>query len=341
MDKVDRHVLHTPLCTLLGCRYPILQAGMGGVARSSLVAAVSAAGAFGCLGMVRESPQRIRTEIAAVRSRTDAAFGVNLIPSATDPALFAEELAVCIDEAVGTLVYFWDVVPEAVTRAKAAGLTVLYQVGSVADARAAEAAGADAVIAQGVEAGGHVRGATTSLVLLPEVVRAVTVPVVGSGGFASGASLVAAIALGAQGVHCGTAFLATDESFAHDLHKRRIVAADAEDTVHTDAFAINWPAGSPVRVLRSDVTLRIGDRPFGHDPATIDRVQIAEEEGRPIYLWSTDSPLRSMTGDLDDLALFAGQSCGQIRQIVPAAERVGSMVRGAEGAIRRLTGSRD
>lgn len=333
--------LRTPLCDLLDCRYPILQAGMGGVARASLVAAVSAAGAFGCLGMVRESPERIREEIAAVRSLTDRAFGVNLIPSATDPALFDEELAVCIDENVGTVVFFWDVVPAALARAKAAGLKVLYQVGSVADARAAEAAGADAVIAQGVEAGGHVRGTTSSLVLLPEVVRAVQLPVVGSGGFASGASLVAALALGAQGVHCGTAFLATEESFAHDLHKRRIVDAGPEDTLHTDAFAVNWPAGSPVRVLRSELTDSVRERPFGHDPASIERVQVADEEGRPIYLWSTDSPLRSMNGELGRLALFAGQVSGQIRRIVTASERIESMVREAERTVRTLRGFAD
>lgn len=329
--------LATPLCALLGCRYPVLQAGMGGVARAALAAAVSEAGGYGCLGMVREPPALIVEEIRRTRELTDRTFGVNLIPSATEPALFDEELAAVAESGIDTVVYFWDVLPGAVARAKGAGLKVLYQVGSVADAAAAEAAGADAVIAQGVEAGGHVRGTLSSLVLLPQVVRAVSIPVIGSGGFASGASLVAALALGAQGIHCGTAFVATSESFAHDIHKRNIVAARSEDTLHTDAFAINWPPHSPVRVLQNDMTRALGERAFGHAADAIARERVAEEDGRPIYLWSTDSPLRSMTGELDRLAQFAGQVSGQIVDVPAAGDRVASIVREAEAALGRLS----
>lgn len=131
---------------------------MGGVARAELAAAVSDAGRFGCLGMVREPCDLIRREIAEVRHRTDRAFGVNLIPAATDPDLFTEQLKTCKDEGIETLVFFWDVTPEAVARAKDLGMQVIYQVGSVGHARDAEAAGAVAIIAQGVEAGGHVHG---------------------------------------------------------------------------------------------------------------------------------------------------------------------------------------
>ncbi|QIE55088.1 nitronate monooxygenase [Pikeienuella piscinae] len=330
--------LHTPICDLLGCRFPILQAGMGGVARSELAAAVSAAGGFGCLGMVREPPALIAREIAAVRERTDAPFGVNLIPAATDSALFDEELAVCIEARVGTMVFFWDVAPDAVAKAKAAGLRVLYQVGSLDDAQAAAAAGVDAVIAQGVEAGGHVKGGVSSLVLLPQVARALAIPVIGSGGFASGASLVAALALGAAGVHCGTAFLASEESFAHEIHKRRLLDARSDGTVHTDAFSINWPPDSPVRVLSNALTNTLGAQTFGHGGARVERRAVAEEEGRPIYLWSTDSPLRSMTGDLDQLALFAGQVAGEIDRIRPAGEIVADIAREASAVVTDIAG---
>lgn len=328
--------LHTPLCDLLGCRYPVLQAGMGGVARSQLAAAVSEAGGFGCLGMVRESPELISREIQAVRERTSLPFGVNLIPSSTDTALFNEELDVCIEAGINTMVYFWDVVPQAVERAKAAGMSVLYQVGSIEDARRAVEAGADAIIAQGVEAGGHVKGNVTSLVLLPQIVKAVEVPVIGSGGFASGASLVAALALGAQGIHCGTSFLATEESFAHGLHKKRVTQASSEQTVHTDAYAINWPKGSPVRVIENEMTKGLGTQLFGHDPAGIKRVIVAEEEGRSIYLWSTDSPLQSMTGDIERLAMFAGQVSGQIDHIESAAVRIKSIISEARNVLASL-----
>lgn len=330
--------LATPLCRLLGCRYPILLAGMGGVARSELVAAVTEAGGYGFLGMVREQPALIAAEIAAVRARTDHPFGVNLIPAATDAALLEAELAVCFEQRVHSLCFFWDVDAAAIARAKAAGCLVFYQVGSVADAVAAEAAGADVIIAQGVEAGGHVRGTTASLVLLPQVAAAVSIPVVASGGFATGAGLVAALALGAQGIHCGTAFLATTESFAHDYHKQRVVAAKAEDTVHTDAFAINWPPRSPVRVIANSVTASLGNVLFGYDPDHLPREEIARDDGRPLYRFSTDSPLRTTTGELEAMALYAGQSAAAIPAVVSAAQRVAEIVEGAHAAFDRLSG---
>jgi len=150
--------LHTPICDLLECRYPILQAGMGGVARSELVAAVIEAGGYGFLGMVREPPDLIAREIDKVRAHTDEPFGVNLIPAATDPDLLEAELSVCLKKKVHSLCFFWDVHADVIARTKAAGCRVLYQVGSVEDAVAAAKAGADAIIAQGFEAGGHVRG---------------------------------------------------------------------------------------------------------------------------------------------------------------------------------------
>jgi nitronate monooxygenase len=312
---------------------------MGGVARSELVAAVTAAGGYGFLGMVREPPALIAAEIAAVRARTAAAFGVNLIPAATDPGLLAEQLAVCFEQRVHALCFFWSVDARAVAAAKAAGCIVAYQVGSVRAAIDAEAAGADLIIAQGNEAGGHVHGSVSSLVLLPQVVQAVGVPVIASGGFASGASLIAALALGAHGIHCGTAFLATRESFAHDYHKRRIIQARSEDTVYTDAFAINWPAHSPVRVLANSSVAALGGRLLGHDPAQLPRQAIADEAGRPLYRYSTDSPLRTTGGELEPLALFAGQAAGGIDTIPGAAERIEQIIAGALATLSRLRGA--
>ncbi|CAE6818360.1 hypothetical protein R75461_05983 [Paraburkholderia nemoris] len=333
---IDMTSFATPLTRLLGCRYPVISAGMGGPARAGLAAAVSHAGGFGLLGMVRESPELISREIAAVRAATDQPFGVNLIPSATDSSLLAAELDVCLAARVPAICFFWDVVPDVVARAKDAGVLVLYQVGSLEGALAAEQAGADVVIAQGIEAGGHVRGRTGILTLLPEIVRHVRIPVVASGGFATGAGLVAALALGAAGIHCGTLFLATHESFAHDYHKQRILAAQAGDTVYTDLFAINWPPHSPVRVLANSVTGKAGNNLFGHHPDRLPRDVIACDDGRPIYRFSTDSPLRSTAGDLEQMALYAGESAALVDQVSSAAEVIERLLNEAIDASSRI-----
>lgn len=328
--------LHTPVCALLGCDVPILLAGMGGVARSELVAAVAEAGGYGILGMVRETPALIAAEIDAVRAKTTRPFAVNLIPAATDPTLLATEMQVCFDRRVPAMCFFWDVVPDAVAKAKAAGCLVMHQVGSLAAALAAVAAGADVLIVQGVEAGGHVHGTVASLILVEQVARATSLPIIATGGFATGASLVAALALGAQGIHCGTAFLATEESFAHDDHKARVLAARAEDTVYTDAFALNWPPNSPVRVIGNSVTKALGHGLMGHHPDRLPRDVIAWDDGRPLLKFSTDSPLRTTTGNLEAMAAFAGQSVALIDTLPTAADRIATIVSEAQVALANL-----
>jgi len=310
---------------------------MGGPARSELAAAVSAAGGFGLLGMVRESPALIVREIAAIRERTGKPFGVNLIPFCTNPTLLAEELAACFDAQVPAMCFFWDVYPAVIEQAKKAGCLVLHQVGSRDDAILAESAGADVVIVQGVEAGGHVRGRLPLSVLLPQVVGQVKIPIVASGGIATGRDLAAALALGAQGVQCGTVFLASPESFAHDYHKQRIVAAQAGDTVHTDLFAINWPPHSPVRVLKNSLTAAAGDKLWGYHPDELPREVIGEEEGRPVHKFDTNSPLRNMTGDFEKFALFAGESAAQVDAILPAATIIDVLMANAIAAIRGIS----
>jgi nitronate monooxygenase len=310
--------LHTPVCGLLGCDLPIVLAGMGGVARSELVAAVTEAGGFGFLGMVRERPELITAEIAAVRARSARPFGVNLIPAATEPGLLEAELAACLAAKVAAVTLFWDLSLETVKRLRGEGVLVVCQVGSRDEARAAEDAGADVLIAQGVEAGGHVRGLTPLHALLAEVLPAVDAPVLAAGGLVDGDDLAAVMALGAQGGVFGTAFLATQESFAHDYHKRRIVEAAPGVTVRTYDFHINWPPNAAVRVLPNSVTR--GER---GDPMAVGARQVIGAEGdRPIYLFSTDSPLRSMTGDFEAMALYAGQGCGRISDVPPAGERL-------------------
>lgn len=333
---MESGTLRTPVCDLLGCDHPVLLAGMGGVARSELCAAVAEAGGFGMIGMVRETAEFIAAEVAAVRARTKRPFAVNLIPAATEAGLLDRELGVCLDFGVPAMCFFWDVVPAAVRRAKDAGCIVLHQVGSLRAAEEAEAAGADVLIAQGVEAGGHVHGRTPALVLVEQVVRGAGVPVIASGGFATGAGLVAALALGAQGIQCGTAFLATRESFAHDDHKARVMRAGAEDTVLTDIYNVNWPPHSPVRVIRNSVTDPLGETLLGHRPDLFPPEMIGAEDGRPFPKWSTDSPLRTTTGDLEAMAAYAGQGVALIDDLPTAAGRMAQIMGEAREVLGRL-----
>ena len=311
----------TAATRLFGCRLPIILAGMGGVARSGLVGAVTAAGGFGFLGMVREPVALIRREVEALRRAGHDNFGVNIIPASTPPDLLEQQVATLIDLRVPAVALFWDIDAALVARFRAAGIIVAYQVGTADEAVTAAQAGASLIIAQGVEAGGHVRGTVPLRDLLPAVVEAVDVPVLAAGGLATGGDLLTALALGADGIVLGTALMATTESFAHDAHKRHLAAATGADTILTDMFHLNWPRGANVRVLKSAVTA--GAR---GTPDAAPRTVIGDEEGRPIYLFSTDSPLRSMTGDFDAMALYAGTGVGQIREIVPAAARLAAIM---------------
>src|SRR5690606_4870265 len=160
----------------------------------------------------------------------------------------------------------------------------IHQVGNRRDAELAIEAGADLLIAQGLEAGGHVRATRGLFTLLSEIVRMSTVPVVAAGGIASGRAIAAAFALGAQGVSIGTAFIPTVEANARDHHRRRIVAAAGDATVDTPLFQRNWHEPAPVRVLPNAVT-RGELRP--DDPRQRDRV-IGQQDGQPVYLFSTD-----------------------------------------------------
>lgn len=310
-------VLHRPVCDLLGCTYPLVLAGMGGVARSELAAAVAHAGGFGFLGMVREPVELIRSEVQAMRARGVQRFGVNLIPAATPADLLNAQVSACIELKVPVVALFWDLSSEIVRRLRDAGIVVVCQVGSLEEAVAARQAGAQVIIAQGCEAGGHVRGLSPLAEILPSIVAAVDCPVLAAGGISDGRDVATVLGLGAQGAVLGTALMATHESFSHSYHKQRLLAASSSDTELTDVFHINWPRGAKVRVLSNSVTR--GER---GDPFSSPRAVIGDEEGRPIYLFSTDSPSRVMTGDFEAMALYSGTGVDRIKNIVSASERV-------------------
>lgn len=326
------HPLHTPLCDVLDCRYPILLAGMGGVARHQLATAVSQAGGFGVLGMVREPVGRIESEVAAFRHANGGrAFAVNLIPAATGSQLLKDQVACCLRLNIPFISLFWTVDQALVRHLKAEGVRVIHQVGNQQDAEQAIEAGADILIAQGYEAGGHVRGAVGTLSLLSALVEQSPVPVVAAGGIGSGRTLLAALMAGAQGVSLGSALLATHEANAHEHHKQRLVQARADDTVYTRRFRINWPEAAPVRVLPNAVTRGSYDQLRSADSLDV----IGHQDGQPVLLFSTDSPLADATGNVDDMALYAGQSCGQIHSVIPAGERIASLISEASGILNQ------
>ncbi len=304
-------------------------AGMGGVARHELASAVCNAGGFGVMGMVREPVERIRFEVNALRSKTVHAFGVNLIPAATERNLLRDQIEICLELRVPTIVLFWEVHSTLVKHLKSEGVQVIHQVGNQKDADSALNAGADVLIVQGHEAGGHVRGTSSILALLPQIASVSPVPVVASGGVAGGRAMLAALALGAQGVSVGTAFLATHEANAHEHHKQRVVQARADDTLHTTLFTRNWHESAPVRVLPNAVT---AGKYLGKDPDTV----IGQQDGQNVYLFSTDSPLSDATGNIDDMAIYCGQSCGQFATLCSAEERLRSIIDEAREVLQTL-----
>lgn len=317
-------MLTTPLCGVFGTTVPIWNAGMGGgLAGVDLAAAVSEAGGLGVLGMGGLPAGLIADHIRQLRARTDRSFGVNLIMPLMDDAA----VQCCLDERVPTLILFWGDPAPYVERAHAVGTRVVVQVGSVAQARSAAGAGVDAVMVQGVEAGGHNRATEPLTTALPAVVAAVApTPVIAAGGIADGRGLLAALDQGAQAVSLGTRFLCSEESRAAPAYKDRIVQARAEDTLLTTAFDLEWPE-APHRVLRNRVT---------------GAWQAAGSPRLPENRYSISMPMTGFAGDLEDQALYCGQSCSLIDDIRPAAEIVRSLAEDAEALLRaRSAGVRD
>jgi NAD(P)H-dependent flavin oxidoreductase YrpB (nitropropane dioxygenase family) len=242
--------LHTRFCDLVGCRYPVVQTGMGWVSGASLTAATSCAGGFGILAAVTMTRDQLADSIAAVRARTDHPFGVNL--RADQPDL-GDRIELCVREGVRLVSFAGAPTKDAIAELHAAGVLVMPTVGARRHAEKMLEWGVDAVIAQGGEGGGHTGAVPTSL-LLPQVVDAVgaEIPVLGAGGFHDGRGLVAALAWGADGVAMGTRFLLTRESRVPDEIKRRYLEAAVTDTVVTTALD-----GAPQRVIRTRTVDRL------------------------------------------------------------------------------------
>jgi nitronate monooxygenase len=325
-------MLQNELTDLLGLSVPILQAPIGSASCPALAAAVSNAGGLGMLALTWKSIDSARLAIRKTKQLTNKPFGVNLV-LAWDQR---ERLEVCLEEHVPVLSFSWgDPTPYTVI-ARNAGAKVMITVASAAAAKQAVELGADAVVAQGWEAGGHVLGEVATMVLVPCVVDAVSpVPVVATGGVADGRGVAAALALGAAGVSVGTAFLASEEANTHASYRNAVLNAGETSTVYTNLFNGGWDA--PHRVIQNSTFerwLQAGSPPPGARPEE-GKIIARHEDGSPVHLYDDVIPCTGMSGDLEDLALYAGQSVGLVHEVRPA----GVIVRGlADGAVQVLRG---
>lgn len=237
--------MKTKVTELLQIEYPIIQGGMAWVAEHHLAAAVSEAGGFGLIGAASAPPEIVREEIRKAKELTDIPFGVNIMllnPNADEVAkIVVEEGIQAVTTGAGN--------PEKyMPMWKEAGVKVIPVVASVAMAKRMERYGADAVVAEGMEAGGHI-GNQTTMALIPQIVDAVNIPVIAAGGIGDGRGVAASFMLGAEGVQMGTRFVVADESIVHDNYKDRIVKAKDIDSVVT-----GQSTGHPVRCLRNQMT---------------------------------------------------------------------------------------
>jgi nitronate monooxygenase len=297
---------------------------MGGIGTPQLAAAVTNAGGLGMLpgGEARAELEPLLEEVVA---GTSGPFGVNFLLPFLDP----EAVEVAASSARLVEFFYGDPDPDLVGRVHAAGALAGWQIGSVGEARAAVEAGCDVVVAQGTEAGGHVRGGLALFPLLEQVLGTVGVPVVAAGGIATGRTVAAALAAGADAVRVGTRFTVARESAAHPDYVEALLRAVGEDTVLTEAFGLDWP-DAPHRVLRSCLEAA---------EALDDVVVAVRDEGAreaPIERWDSTPPSTDVRGRVAAMALYAGEGVAAVQRVQPAAEIVRDLVEEAETLLARL-----
>jgi nitronate monooxygenase len=331
-------MLSTRFTQLVGCTVPIQLAGMGKLSTPKLAATVANAGGLGILGWGGAPVEYVGKWLDECRRMTSGPVGMNFIaPGMIDEATGkidpeAQEILRATAGRARVVEYFYaDPDPALVKIPQAGGALVSWQVGSANEAAAAEEAGCDFIVAQGTEAGGHVRGKISLLTLLSEAIPSVKVPVVAAGGIGSGRAMDAALAAGAGGVRVGTRSVVAAESEAHPQYVKNLIEAEATDTILTEAFSTNWP-NAPRRVLRAcaeavgkstkDV---VGERVY----------QWAPEKRVPVHRGDSFIPMNSTTGDIDVMPQWAGESVNGVKEVQPAAEFVRELTDEAEIQLAR------
>lgn len=311
---------HTPVCDLFGIEHPIFLAGMGLVAYAEVCAAVSEAGGFGSLGMVGATAAEIGTEMRKVKALTSRPFGVDLLQAL--PKQVEAAIGVILDEGASAFIAGLGVPDAIIGRCHARGVKVISMCGTVEHARRAEQAGCDVVVAQGTEAGGHT-GKVAGLALIPQTVDAVRIPVLAAGSIIDGRGLVAALALGAQGVWMGSRFIATPEARAAAQYKERILSASSADTVVTRCYS-----GKPMRVITNPYV----EEQERHPETVLRFPQQLAESARAGVLDYVDASAVDPTRT----CMPAGQGIGGITEIAPAGQIVRRIIDQAHHVVSRL-----
>jgi enoyl-[acyl-carrier protein] reductase II len=321
--------LKTQLCTMLGIEKPIVQAGMGYVARSELAAAVSKAGALGIIGASLISIEQLREEIRKTRDMTDKPFGVDILfatygrPS-PDPRVeeytteVRKQIDVVFEERVPVLASGLGNPAPVVPQAHELGIKVISLVGNTKNAKRVAAGGVDVIVAQGYDGGGHT-GRVGTFSVVPAVVDCVQQPVLAAGGIADGRGLVAALAMGAVGVWMGTRFVASREAFGHMNYKNRITEIDDEGTTRTRCFT-----GKPCRVIKNRITVEWEDRDEDIEPFPMQVLKISEYIGEDVY------KAARLHGKIDIGSCAAGQSSALIHEVKGAGEIIDDIMSEAD-----------
>jgi enoyl-[acyl-carrier protein] reductase II len=313
-------VLHTPICDYFGIEYPIFLAGMGGVAMHKLVAAVSNAGGLGIMGAASLTPEQLRAEIRQTKALTDKPFAVDML--APIPDMIRPHIPVLFEEGIKIFVAGLAVPAEFIKTMHEHGMKVMVMCGKVHHGLKSQEAGADVVVAQGTEAGGHT-GEIGTLALLPQMLDAVHLPVLAAGGIADGRQIAAALTVGAQGVVVGTRFIATYEAQAARAYQEMILKAREDSTVRTRAYT-----GKTCRVIRTSYAMEWEREPSRIRPFP-EQANISTRSGVMNYT--------GLRGDFDRERGFmpAGQGAGLINELKPAAEVFADLVRETQAALRR------
>ncbi|WP_092482389.1 enoyl-[acyl-carrier-protein] reductase FabK [Desulfoscipio geothermicus] len=308
--------MRTRICELLGIEHPVLQGGMAWVSTAELVAAVSEGGGLGIIGSGQAPPEWVREQVRKTKALTGKPFGVNVMllsPHAEDiMQLLAEERVAVVTTGAGNPGKYLPLL-------HGAGIRVIPVVSSVALAKRLVRSGVDALIAEGMESGGHV-GELTTMALVPQVVEAVEVPVIAAGGICDGRGMAAALMLGAEGVQIGTRFISAEECTVHPQVKEMIIKAKDRDTIVTGR-----PTGHPVRVLKNKLARQFMELEDSCAPAEeFERLGVGRLK------------LAMVDGDIAMGSVMAGQVSAMVRRVQPAREIINDVVTEAEKIIKNI-----